>query len=306
MSQKILHRPPILQKGDAVSIVAPASFFDREIFEEALKQIKSWGFRPKYRQDIFSKQRYLAGSDSRRAEELIQALKDPETKAVFLARGGYGCSRLLPYLDQLEERPPPKIVVGYSDATVLLNYLHQAWSWVTFHGPVLVKDIARTLRSAGKASLFQNLLKNQALGEIKPATLEVLHPGHAQGKLIGGCLSLIAHTVGTPYQLKTQGCILYLEDVDEALYRLDRMLTQLRYAGLFKDLQGIVLGPFKGCHEDPACLKDFLKEQFVDFKGPILWGFPSGHCEDTWTLPLGVEIEIKNGALFFCKSALED
>lgn len=291
-----LKKPPRLNPGDTIQIVAPASCFDREAFLRGVERIKSWGFQVRYREDIFARKRYLAGEDERRLEELQQALSDPAIKAVFVARGGYGSGRLLPALEKYSPPRAPKILLGYSDISSLLIFAQQKWGWVTFHGPVVAKDIGDRLGEAGQAILKQVLTDPKPLGCLKPEGMVALHPGKAQGPLVGGCLSLINCTLGTPYQLKTEGCILYLEDVGELLYSLDRMLTHLRQAGLFNKVRGLIIGPLKDAHDSPEVIQEMLRDVLGDLAVPILSGFPSGHTDDSWTIPLGVAVTMDGAA----------
>jgi muramoyltetrapeptide carboxypeptidase len=300
-------KAPPLKPGDTIGVVAPASCFDPEAFQRGVQRLESLGFGVRYREDLFSKQRYLAGSDPRRLGELKEFLFAPEVKAIFAARGGYGSMRLLPALEKLSP-PAPKILMGYSDITALLGFAWQRWGWVTFHGPVVAKDIGDRLAEAGERSLLRALTDPKPLGEVKRAGLVGLQPGKARGRLVGGCLSLVVCSLGTPYQLETEGCILYLEDIGEKLYSLDRMLTHLRQAGLLQKARGIVFGPLKDAHDEPVVVMNLLIDLLGDLKVPILFGFPSGHREDSWTIPLGVEVSLDadRSALCFEEGALAD
>jgi muramoyltetrapeptide carboxypeptidase len=178
---------------------------------------------------------------------------------------------------------------------------------VTFHGPVVAKDISTRISKFGETSLLRTLTDRRPLGRVSPEGMSTLHPGTAKGKLVGGCISLIVCSLGTPYQLQTKDCLLYLEDVGEILYSLDRMLTHMRLAGLFKGVRGIVFGPLKDAHDEPKVILEVLKDLLADLKIPILFGFPSGHLEDSLTLPLGlnVTLDADKKFLLFEESALE-
>jgi len=280
-----------LRPGDTIGVVAPASCFDQEAFYRGVQRLESLGFRVRYREDLFSRQRYLAGSDPRRYGELKEFLLAPDVKAIFAARGGYGSMRLLPQLEGLNP-PSPKILMGYSDITSLLNFAWQRWGWITFHGPVVAKDIGDRLGEAGERALLRCLTDPKPLGEIRQDGLVGLQPGKARGRMVGGCLSLVVCSLGTPYQIDAEGCILYLEDVGEKLYSLDRMLTHLRQAGVLQKAKGIVFGPLKDAHDEPVVVMNLLIDLLGDLKIPILFGFPSGHREDSWTIPLGVEVSL--------------
>ena len=299
-------KPKALQKGDMIGIAAPASPFDRTEFEKGLKTIENLGFTPKYREDIFSTYRYLSGTDSRRLSELIQYLTDPEVKALFFARGGYGTMRILPQLDLQKLKTTTKIVMGYSDMTPLLTYLHQQLHWVVFHGPVVAKGLGDSFGERGKKSLLRSLTDRKALGEIRSPGLIYLKPGKERGVLVGGCLSLIVATLKTPYEVECEGKILFLEDVNELPYKIDRMLTQLKLAGKLKNLRGIIFGPFKNSGKDPEEIKEVILEVLHDDEFPVAFGFPSGHMEDMMTIPLGVEVELDSlkGSVNFLEEAL--
>lgn len=301
-----MRKPPALQPGDTIAIAAPASPFDAQAFYEGVEKLRVWGFKPRYREDILAKKRYLAGDDPRRLAELVEYLQDDAVKAIFTARGGYGSMRLLPQLDALPAELPPKILLGYSDITSLLNYARQRWGWVTFHGPVVAKDISARLGEVGRQSLLRVLCDPAPLGALSAPGLRTLYPGKASGSLVGGCLSLLVCSLGTPYQIKTEGCVLYLEDVGEILYSLDRMLTHLRQAKILSGLKGIVFGPLKDAHDEPQVVFEMLQELLADLKIPMLFGFPSGHLEDSWTLPFGVKVclDADRRELIFEESAL--
>lgn len=302
-----MNKPRPLQKGDLIGIAAPASPFDRSEFEKGLQVIENLGFKTKYREDIFSTETYLAGPDSRRISELKQYLKDPEIKALLFARGGYGTMRILPQLDPNEIERSTKIVMGYSDMTPLLTYLHQKLHWVVFHGPVVAKAMGETFAERGKGSLLRSLTDPKALGEIRTTELVYLKPGKVRGKLVGGCLSMIIATLKTPYELETEGKILFLEDVNERPYKIDRMLTQLKLGGKLDKVRGIVFGPFQnggGADEIKQVILDVLKDSDI----PLAFGFPSGHIDDMMTIPLGVEVELDStkGSVNFLEGALKE
>ncbi len=298
-------KPAALIEGDLIAIAAPSSTFDHEPFLQAVERLKSWGFAVHYNENIFRRKRYLAGSDNERAQELIHFLQDPKIKAILTARGGYGAARLLPYLDVERHSFFPKILLGYSDFTAIHNYFNACLGWTTFQGPCLAKDF-NGLTSRGELSLIRALSSNEPLGEIKPEGVMSISTGVVEGVMVGGCLSLVCSLVGTPYQLDTSNKIFYLEDVGEKPYRIDRMLLQLRYAGMFKDVLGIVIGPLKNSHEEKEYLADLIYEWLGNLKVPIIFNFPSGHVQDSLTIPFGVHtrLDADKGSLTFLESAL--
>ena len=221
-----------LKEGDCIGIAAPSSPFDKNQFKHGVSVLKKLGFEVYHREDIFSQERYLAGSDQRRAEELTELFTKKEVKAILFARGGYGSQRMIPYLKTEVLKKHKKPVVGFSDITALLTFLRQSADMPTFYGPVISQlgnnPTERTVQSL-KAALTE---KPRPL-DLK--TSVVLKPGKANGELVGGCLSLIVSSMGTPYELRTDGTILFFEDTGEKVYALDRMLTQLKNGGKLKN-----------------------------------------------------------------------
>ncbi len=299
-------KPSSVQPGETIGIVAPASSFDVDEFHKGIRCLENLGFRVRYREDIFSKYKYLAGTDERRAAELMDFFTDPSIKAILCARGGYGTSRLLPLLDFDQIKKFPKVLIGYSDISLLLLALQQSLSWVVFHGPVVAKTMGEDWKFEDQASFFHCLTNSAPLGEVRRSELVYLNEGCAKGVLTGGCLSIMCSSLGTPYEIEPENKILFLEEVNEKPYAIDRMLTQLKLSGKFRNLRGIVFGPFKNSGLSTRELQEFLIEVlgFVDF--PVVFGFPSGHLESLMTIPFGVEVELdsKTGAINFVEGAL--
>lgn len=295
-----------LQKGDTIAIAAPASPFDREEFLKGVKLLESLGFKVKYREDIFSKNRYLAGTDERRAAELMEHFCDPEVKALLFARGGYGCQRLIPLLEGNEIRKHPKIVLGYSDITTLLIYLQQSFSWAVFYGPVVAKAMGDSFGERGKSALLKCLTQAQPFGEVPKKGIRFIRPGRCEAPWVGGCLSLVAANLKTPYELDTQGKILFLEDINEKPYAIDRMLTHLRLAGKFDKIEGFVFGPFQNSGESDEELIAVILDVLKGIDVPIAFGFPSGHVDDMLSIPLGVRARLDAGknSIEFVEGAL--
>ena len=289
-------KPPALAHGDTIAIVAPASPFDRETFERGVERLQGLGFGIRYDQEIFRNERYLAGKDEARAEQIHRWFSDSEIRAIFCARGGYGSLRLVEYLKPSIIRANPKIFVGYSDITTLLLYLQRRCSLITFHGPMIVPDLGQEdVFPRAQDHLFRLLSHPQPLGELPGAGIEVIRKGSASGVLTGGCLTLIALSIGTPFEIQTGGSVLFLEDVGEAPYRIDRLLTYLKVAGKLEGVRGLVFGQMEGCHsaggspdELPAIIGDVLR----GLKVPILYNFPSGHGGNNWILPFGARVTV--------------
>ncbi|MBF0492293.1 MAG: LD-carboxypeptidase [Deltaproteobacteria bacterium] len=284
-------KPLALKKGDLIAVAATASPFDVPEFEKGLVTLKELGFRVTYRKDIFEKRAFLAGTDERRAEELNQHLADPEVRAILFARGGWGTSRILPLLKKDLFEKKPKIVLGYSDLTSLLLYL-QKLGWTVFHGPVVAKGLGENFSDRGKNSLLRAFLQKVALGPISNEGQHFILPGKSRGILIGGCLSLLISSLKTPWELDCENKILFIEDINEAPYKIDRMLTHLSLAGKFEGLKGVISGPFHSKASEEEVYVSILREHFGKLKIPVVYNFPSGHLNNMLTIPFGVELEL--------------
>ncbi|MBL8205157.1 MAG: LD-carboxypeptidase [Blastocatellia bacterium] len=290
---KLLQKPKALQSGDLVQIVAPASNLKADYLARGVAELTALGFRVKYDPAILDKDRYTAGSDERRARELMDAFTDPEVKAVWAARGGYGVMRLLPMLDENVVGQHPKIFIGYSDLTALQLYLYNRFGWITFHGPMAAKDLAGGDAHYDQITLLNALTKAEPMGEIVATGTEVLHHrGTVSGRLLGGCFSLLTAMMGTPDELDTSDAVLFLEDTGTRPYQLDRMLQQLKLAGKFASVRAIVFGEMSNCvqHvEQGYTLQEVLRDLTAELRVPVLFGLRSGHSErGNLTLPLGV------------------
>jgi muramoyltetrapeptide carboxypeptidase len=306
-----LIKPAALQPGDTVTIVAPASNLKSEYLLRGVAELERLGFHAKYASDILDKARYTAGSDERRARELHEAFADPAVKAVWAARGGYGALRLFNLLDDELLRQHPKIFIGYSDVTALHLRFYRRFGWVTFHGPMAAKDLAGGAAHYDSATLLGALTQAKPLGQIHRAQTEWLHRGAAvSGRLLGGCLSLIAALQGTPDELDTRGSILFLEDTGVKPYALDRLFQQLKLAGKFDEVRGIVFGEMRDCvqhAEQGYTIQDVLAELTEELQVPVLFGLPSGHSpHGNLTLPLGVQssLDAARGGLWIEEAAV--
>lgn len=289
-----LIKPLALKPGDTIAIVAPASNLKAEYLQRGVAELEQLGFRVKYAPDILDKARYTAGSDERRARELHAAFADPEVKAVWAARGGYGALRLFNLLDDELLHQHPKIFIGYSDLTALHLRFYQRFGWVTFHGPMATKDLAGGPEHYDRPTLLDAITKPVPLGVITSSKTEWLHQGApVSGRLLGGCLSLIVALQGTPDELDTRNAILFLEDTGVKPYALDRMFQQLKLAGKFAEVRGIVFGEMRDCvqhAEQGYTTQEVLAELTEDLHIPVLFGLPSGHSpHGNLTLPLGVQ-----------------
>ena len=285
-------RPPALRQGDTVGIVAPASGFRREDFEAGCVTLRQLGYRPFYLPSIFEPDLYFAGSLERRIGELHEMFSRTEVRAVLCARGGYGCNYLLPHLDLELIRANPKIFAGCSDVTTLLTYLCDRAGLVTFHGPMVAGDFSRPdgldvdawSAAVSSAKAYPRTFSRD---EVQP-----LMEGDAEGTLYGGCLSLLCASLGTPYEIHTEGSILFLEDRGEKPYQIDRMLMQLKLAGKFDGVAGIIFGEMLDCGQQDAAdrtLHDLVLRILGGLGVPIAFGLKSGHVSSkSFTLPFGV------------------
>jgi muramoyltetrapeptide carboxypeptidase len=284
-------KPRRLQPGDRIALVAPASAFKREEFDAGVQELSRLGFEAVYDQRVFERQRFVAGSPEMRASAIHAAWHDPSIAALVAVRGGYGSAQLLPLLDAELMRANPKVFVGYSDVTALLAF-HLRHGVVSFHGPMLEYRLSAGPAGYDRTSFLRAVCEPAPMGELRPDGLEVLRDGEARGPLVGGTLTQLAASLGTPWAFQPpDGCILFLEDVSERPYRIHRLLTQLTQAGVLDRAAGLVFGELPSCDEPGGehAIRDVLREYVVDFHGPVLFGFPSGHTRGaTWTLPFGV------------------
>ncbi len=287
-----LIQPARLKKGDMVGVVAPAGPVEPDLLEKGMQALKRMGFTPRPGVHLLDRRRYLAGDDAARAADLMAMFEDPAVKGIVCARGGYGVNRILPLLDKKVIRKNPKIVVGASDGTLLLLYLVQKCGLVAFHGPMVAGNFGAHPMSKTKGQ-FQDLLSGRAAAKkLKFPRGRVLFEGTASGPVTGGCLTLLCRSLRTPYEIETKNRILLIEDVNEAPYRIDGMLWQLKQAGKLRGVRGVVLGEMVGCATSPKTrrwLEEGFKEVFEGVPGPVVWNAPIGHGKEMWTLPLGVE-----------------
>jgi len=290
-------KPKRLRAGDKVAVVAPASSFLREEFDTGVAEIQQLGFEPVFDESVFAQHGgYLAGEGRVRAEAFLRAWRDPSVRALIAVRGGYGSVHLLPYLEKEDLRQTPKAFVGYSDLTTLLTYLTGSCGIVSFHGPMVDRRLSRGIGAYDRDSFMGALTSTEPLGQLSAPNLETLNKGEAAGTLMGGTLAQLVASLGTPYAFSPpQGHVLFLEDVAERPFRLDRMMTQLRLSGVLELASAVVLGDFVDCDEPGSELaaKAVLANLLRDFNGPVVYGFPSGHTRGPLvTLPFGVRARV--------------
>jgi len=291
-----MRKPRALAPGDRLAVVAPASPFTREEFDRGIDEIRRLGFDPVFDDTVFARQRYVAGSPEVRAAAIHDAWRDPSIAGVIGVRGGYGSAQLLPLLDRAEAIRACKPFIGYSDLTAMLTFFTLGCDLVAFHGPMLAGRLGRGVEGYDEDSFIRALCRREPMGELAPAGLETVRPGEASGMLLGGTLTQLLASLGTPYAFAPpQGCVLFLDEVGERPYRLDRMVTQLRQTGMLARASAVVIGELPRCDEpsgDPTA-RAVMAELFADFPGPVLIGFPSGHTvTPAMTLPFGVQARV--------------
>lgn len=281
--------PPPVHSGDVVGIAALSSPPDTDALETGLRQLEALGFRVRVAHNLSSKRGLFAGDDEARVGGFHDLVEDAEVRAVFFARGGHGVLRLLPAIDWALMRAHPKAYVGYSDLTPLLLQIVQRIGLTCFHGPMIATDLSSELTQGESDSLLRALH-----GEIEGVfQLAEKGPGQeAEGILLGGCLSLLVATLGTAFSPDLAGSLLFLEDVQEPLYRLDRMLTQLRLSGSLDRVKGMILGYLEASDADGHGTESVLEMVGEAHSGPVGWGLACGHGRPNLTLPLGARARL--------------
>ena len=301
-------KPPRLRPGDTVAVIAPGGLVhDRAAHDRGVSALEALGYRVRLGESVGACSRYFAGDEELRRKDLLQMFAAEDVRAIFCSRGGYGVTRLLPSLDPVALAGHPKIFVGYSDVSPLLIALVQRGGMIAFHGPMVAADFGREgllggapagrvegddaggLDEESRQQLIALLGGSEGL-EVPIS--KVVRPGVARGTLVGGCLSLLAATAGTPYMVRGEGTILFLEDIGEPTYRIDRMLTQLDQAGVFSGVRAVVFGTMSGCGGNSVGLDTVIEEMADRLRVPVGAGLPSGHGCSNFTLPFGVSAEI--------------
>lgn len=267
--------------------------------DPAIELLRQEGFRVRLGEHVYSRMGYLAGTDTQRVQDFEAAWCDPEVAAVIAARGGYGCTRLLPLFDLSSLTGHRKIFIGFSDCTAILNDMVCRWGQVAFHGPVATalandRDTARSALSTLSGRM------PQLVGAPR-----VLREGCAEGVLLGGCLSIVVALLGTAYEPRWDGAVLFVEDVNEKPYRVDRMLTQLDQAGVLRRIRALVFGEMVGCcaeNNESWSVWEVIEDRVKDFGGPVLGGLRSGHGSCREVLPLGVRVRVEQNRLILLES----
>ncbi len=309
VKRKKIVKPKRLEKGETVGIVAPAGPLSKEVVDTCVENLEKLGFKVKVGKNVLAQNGYLAGTDTQRAEDLMWAFSDKEIRCVWCIRGGYGAMRILPMLDFEVIKKNPKLMIGYSDITALHLAIHQRTGLVTLHGPAGNLDYSDFARPF----VLDMLTKPTPQYELKNAEenlknesnlfkLETITAGKSRGQLIGGNLSLLSAMDGTPYQMKDiKGKILFLEDIEERPYRVDRMLTQMLQAHDFRQLAGIACGVFEGCNpkenEKSLSLIEVLRDRLGNLGIPVVYGLSFGHIKSQYTIPVGIMAELDSSPI---------
>ena len=282
--------PPYLKKGDTIGMVCPAGYMPKEKMKTCIEVLqRDWGFRVKEGKTLGSGENYFSGTDAERLADIQEMLDDPEVKAVLCARGGYGVGRIIDQIDFRKFRKHPKWLIGFSDITVLHAHIHTRYHIATLHAPM-----AGAFQDGGHKNEFVQSLRKSITGKkssYEAAVHPFNHPGKVSGVLVGGNLALLAHLVGTSSDLRTKGKILFVEDVGEQLYNIDRMFYQLKRSGKLDKLAGLVIGGFTDCKDTDRpfgkTAYEIIHDLVKEYTYPVCYGFPVSHDKENYALKVG-------------------
>jgi muramoyltetrapeptide carboxypeptidase len=288
-----LLKPRALRRGDKIGLIAPASSFSREGFLAGCDRLRQMGYEPVFSQDIFDRDIYFAGLAQRRRREFLELWQRDDIAALICVRGGYGSNYVLEQLDFDRIEARPKIFIGCSDITSLLTAILDRTGLVTFHGPMVAKDLAA---GTFDPMSWQHALCGSTEWSVPLNGVEVLRTGSARGILYGGCLSILVASLATPFEIETRDVILFIEDIGEKPYRIDRMLMQLQHAGKLDHVRGFVFGEMLDCAPPPGetyTLQQVIMRVLAPYNVPIIFGLRSGHVTSgNITLPIGVHAKL--------------
>lgn len=305
VSKKSVIKPKRLKTGDTIGLVAPGSYISESELKDSIKNLEELGFKVVYTEKILLQNGYFSGVDEQRAEDLTGMFARDDVNAIVCARGGYGCARILPLLDYDIIEDNPKVLIGYSDITALHYGIFRKTGLITFHGPVSistfnefsVNNFKNVLMNPSNEIVFENSNSGE---DENPYGVVSIAEGKKKGKLIGGNLSIAVSLIGTEFDVDYDDPIIYLEEIGEEPYRIDRMLTQMIQAEKFEDANGVAMGIFRRCEPkqtDPSFSKSFslmdvLKDRLGNLKIPVVYGMSFGHIKDKFTIPFGTEAEL--------------
>lgn len=302
-------RPNALRRGDVIGVCAPAGpAIAEQDLHKGVRYLQSLGYRVLLAPHLLRRRGYLAGADKERAADLMHLFADKRVSAIIALRGGYGTQRILPLLDFQKIRKNPKIVVGYSDLTALSLALYAKSGLVSFAGPMVGAELARGLTGVAEEFFWRTLTSTKPLGTF-PGPSEAFRAGSAEGRIMGGNLSLVAAMAGTPYFPSFDRTLVLLEEIGERPYRVDRMLQQLALAGVWKRARGVLLGAFVDCEPEAGkpslALSEVFDDTFRTTPRPILAELHHGHVRQSLTVPIGIRARIENtGKLKILESAV--
>ena len=291
-------KPFKLVPGDRIGIVAPASTFKRQGLERGIEKLRWWGFDPIVPDTVLehAKKPSDRGRSRRyeeKAEEIIRMFRDPTVSAIFCAEAGYGSIAVIPHLEKVDLSMHPKIFVGFSDITLLLLHFHMRYNWVTFHGPTVSQEIFKGMPPVTELALQEAITRDTKPGDVYGRDLEVIVPGQASGRIIGGNLSRMLQTLGTPFEIDTRDHILFIEEVDEGHIQIDGNLNHLKLAGKLDRIRGVVFSEMVRCMGgDRRALLRYLRRFFRGAEYPVFLGLPLGHSIENITLPIGVRVKL--------------
>ena len=297
-------KPSRLKPGDTIGLIAPGSYIDGRELKDSIKNLNELGFDVVYTNNILSKNGYFSGTDKQRASDVEQMFYRKDVSGIMCVRGGYGCTRILPLLNYNVIKVNPKVIIGYSDVTSLLYGIYKNTGLICFHGPIATSTFndftldyfRKTLIDPVENLVLKNPVPESEDKEYKPKTIK---DGIVRGELVGGNLSTVLSLIGTPYDCDTRNKIIFLEEMEEDPYRIDRMLTQMRMAGKFKDAAGVALGVFRDCEpsekssfDSSFTLIEVLKNRLGDLNIPVVYGMSFGHIKNKFTIPEGIKAEL--------------
>jgi len=298
-------KPKRLKRGDTVGLIVPGGYISEDGLKKSIENIEKLGLKPYYTDNILARSGYLGGTDKQRSDDVNHMFKNDKVDGIICARGGYGCNRILPMLDYDAIKANPKVLVGYSDITALHNAIFAKTGLVTFHGPVgtstfndfSINNFVNVVMEPKERYVIKHSDDYKKGGDFE---VYGIREGKAKGRLVGGNLRIVVTLPGTPYDVDFKNKILYLEEVDEKPYRVDRMLTELLLAGKLQEVAGIALGVFRKCDkkvgsqkwERTFSLKEVLFDRLYDLGVPVIYGLSFGHIENKYTLPFGINAEL--------------
>jgi muramoyltetrapeptide carboxypeptidase len=307
LRSKSILKPPRLKQGDTIALVTPGSYITEQEKEESINNLRGLGFKVIYSDRLMQKNGYFSATDEERAADLNEMFERKDVQGIMCARGGYGCARILPYLDYELIENNPKLLIGFSDVTALHYAIYKKSDLVTFHGPVSISTFnsfsVRNFENVLMNPEQQTELVNSTNGNNNnPYGITVISEGKAEGELVGGNLSIVVSMIGTEYDIDFSDKIIFLEEFLEEPYRIDRMLTQMIQAGKFENAAGVALGVFKTCEPNetnPSFSESFslievLNDRLGKLRIPVVYGLSFGHIADKFTLPFGVKAELNS------------